>query len=77
MLIFKQRWISLIFLPEHPDLARPVNFTSPNLVRNWDFAQSLGRALGRPSFMPAPAFMMRLMLGELAEVVLNRPEIPA
>jgi len=71
LLIFKQRWISLTFLLEHPDLAGPVNFTSPNPVRNRDFAQALGRALGRPSFMPAPAFMMRLMLGELAEVVLT------
>jgi len=60
-----------LFLLEHPDLAGPVNFTSPNPVRNRDFAQALGRALGRPSFMPAPAFMMRLMLGELAEVVLT------
>ena len=60
-----------LFVLEHPDLAGPVNFTSPNPVRNRDFAQALGRALGRPSFMPAPAFMMRLMLGELAEVVLT------
>jgi uncharacterized protein len=52
-----------------------VNFTSPNLVRNRDFAQALGRALGRPSFMPAPAFMMRLMLGEFAEVVLTGQKI--
>ena len=60
-----------LFVLEHPDLVGPVNFTSPNPVRNRDFAQALGRALGRPSFMPAPAFMMRLMLGELAEVVLT------
>jgi uncharacterized protein (TIGR01777 family) len=60
-----------LFLTEHPDLAGPVNFTSPNPVRNKDFAKALGKALGRPAFMPAPAFMMRLMLGELADVVLT------
>ena len=64
-----------LFVLEHPDLAGPVNFTSPNPVRNRDFAQALGRALGRPSFMPAPAFMMRLMLGEFAEVVLTGQKI--
>jgi len=64
-----------LFLLEHPDLAGPVNFTSPNPVRNRDFAQALGRVLSRPSFMPAPAFMMRLMLGEFAEVVLTGQKI--
>ncbi len=62
---------AFLFLPEHPELAGPVNFTAPNPVRNWDFAKALGRALERPSFMRAPAFMMRLVMGELAEVVLT------
>jgi NAD dependent epimerase/dehydratase family enzyme len=40
-------------------------------VRNRDFARSLGRALGRPAFMPAPAFVLRLVLGELAGLLLG------
>ncbi len=64
-----------LFLPDHPDLAGPVNFTAPNPVRNRDFAKALGRALGRPAFLAAPAFMMRLMLGEFAEVVLTGQKI--
>jgi uncharacterized protein (TIGR01777 family) len=64
-----------LFLLEHQDLTGPVNFTSPTPVRNQDFAKALGRALGRPAFMPAPAFMMRLMLGEFAEVVLTGQKI--
>jgi uncharacterized protein len=64
-----------LFLLEHPDLNGPVNFTSPQPVRNRDFARALGRALGRPAFLPAPAFMMRLMLGEFAEVVLTGQKI--
>jgi uncharacterized protein (TIGR01777 family) len=64
-----------LFILEHQDLAGPVNFTSPNPVRNRDFAKALGRALGRPAFMPAPAFMMRLMLGEFAEAVLTGQKI--
>ena len=64
-----------LFLTEQPGLAGPVNFTSPAPVRNRDFAKALGRALGRPAFMSAPAFMMRLMLGEFAEVILTGQKI--
>jgi|UniRef100_A0A7C3YZP3 hypothetical protein len=64
-----------LFLPEHPDLTGPVNFTSPNPVRNRDFAKALGRVLGRPAVMPAPAFMVRLILGEFAEVVLTGQKV--
>jgi uncharacterized protein len=80
-----QQWLSWIhqqdlvraflFLPEHPDLVGPVNFASPNPVRNRDFAKALGRALHRPAFMPAPAFLLRLVLGEFAEVVLTGQKV--
>lgn len=60
-----------LFVAEHPELSGPVHFCSPNPVRNWDFAKALGRALGRPSFLTAPAFMLRLVLGELSEAVLT------
>lgn len=76
-----QQWLSWIhqqdlvraflFLSERPDLAGPVNFCSPNPVRNRDFAKALGRALNRPAFVPAPAFMLRLVLGEFAEAILT------
>jgi uncharacterized protein (TIGR01777 family) len=66
---------AFLFVQEHQDLAGPVNFTSPGPVRNRDFARALGKALGRPAFMPAPAFMMRLMLGEFAEVILTGQKI--
>ena len=48
------------------------NVTSPAPVRNADFARTLGRVLRRPAIMPAPAFALRLALGEMAdEVLLN------
>ena len=66
---------AFLFLPERPDLAGPVNFTSPQPVRNRDFAKALGRALNRPAFLPAPAFALRLVLGEFAEVVLTGQKV--
>jgi NAD dependent epimerase/dehydratase family enzyme len=46
------------------------NATSPQPARNREFAQALGRALHRPAFMPAPAFALRLMFGQMGEEVL-------
>jgi uncharacterized protein (TIGR01777 family) len=48
----------------------PLNVTAPNPVTNREFAQTLGRVLGRPAFMPAPAIAMKLVLGEMAEALL-------
>lgn len=59
------------FLPEHPELTGPVHFCAPNPVRNRDLARALGRVLHRPAFMPVPAFMLRLILGEFADVPLT------
>ena len=66
---------AFLFLPEHPELVGPVNFTAPNPVRNRDFAKALGQALSRPAFMPAPAFALRLILGEFAEVALTGQKV--
>jgi uncharacterized protein (TIGR01777 family) len=53
------------------DLSGPVNLTAPNPVRNADFARTLGRVLGRPSFLTVPAIVPKLLLGgELADAVL-------
>lgn len=54
---------------DRSELSGPINGTAPAPVTNRVFSTALGKALGRPSFMPAPAFMLRLMLGEVADVV--------
>jgi hypothetical protein len=59
------------FLLEHPEISGPINLCSPNPVRNRGLADALGRALNRPAFMPAPAFAIRLVLGEFANVLLG------
>ena len=44
-------------------LAGPVNVTAPEPVSNAAFTKALGRALRRPTLVPAPAFGLRLLLG--------------
>jgi len=41
----------------------PVHLVAPVAVRQAEFARTLGRVLGRPAFLPAPAFALRLLLG--------------
>ena len=62
---------AFIFLMKHPEISGPVNLCAPNPVRNKDLAKALGKALHRPSFMPAPAFMISLVLGEFGSVILK------
>ena len=47
----------------------PVNATAPQPVSNRDFSKALGRALRRPAFAPIPALAIRILYGEMAEIV--------
>jgi uncharacterized protein (TIGR01777 family) len=62
---------ALVFLMSRPQISGPVNLCSPNPVRNIDLARALGKALKRPSFLPAPGFMIKLILGEFGSVILE------
>ncbi len=46
------------------------NITAPDAVRNREFAKTLGRVLHRPALVPAPAFALRLLFGDMADEVL-------
>jgi len=59
------------FLMKHPEISGPVNICAPNPVRNKDLAKALGKVLHRASFMPAPGFMVKLVLGEFGSVILE------
>jgi uncharacterized protein (TIGR01777 family) len=71
-----QQWISWIALTDavevvvralrDPALAGPVNAVSPNPVRNDTFTRLLGAAVRRPTFLRAPAWILRAALGEMA-----------
>jgi len=48
-----------------------VNGTAPEPVTNKDFSRALGRALHRPAFAPVPGFAVRVLYGEMADIVVN------
>jgi uncharacterized protein (TIGR01777 family) len=57
------------------DLAGALNTVAPTAVRNADFTRAFGRALGRPTFLPAPGFALRLALGEFASALLGSQRV--
>jgi uncharacterized protein (TIGR01777 family) len=59
------------FLIERKEIRGVVNGTAPNPVRMKEFAETLGCALHRPAFFPAPGFLLKILLGEMADVLLK------
>jgi uncharacterized protein len=69
--IHRDDWVALVrWAIITTAVSGPVNATAPNPVTNATFASALGRAMHRPAFMPAPAFALRLLLGEMADALL-------
>lgn len=61
-----------------PSLKGPVNMTAPAPLTNRDFSAALGRAMGRPSWAPAPGFALKIALGEMADMLLGgQKAVPA
>ncbi|NLF14165.1 MAG: TIGR01777 family protein [Anaerolineaceae bacterium] len=59
------------FLVEHPDARGAFNLVAPEPVTYAELARTLGRVLRRPALIPVPAFALRLLVGEVASVVLE------
>jgi uncharacterized protein len=55
---------------ENANVTGAINLVSPQPVTNADFTQILATALHRPALFPAPAFALRLLLGEMADALL-------
>jgi uncharacterized protein (TIGR01777 family) len=75
-----KQWMSWIALEDVVGIIRwaiadsqasgPVNVVAPNPVQNAEFTRVLAKVLHRPAIFPAPAFALRLMLGEMADALL-------
>src|SRR5579872_2740597 len=76
-----RQWMSWLTLAEavgivrfalaNSNLSGPVNAVAPNPVQNADFTRVLAKTLHRPALFPAPAFALRLALGEMADGLLQ------
>ena len=66
---------AILYVLEHPEISGPLNFCAPNPVRNRELARALGEVLNRPAIMPAPAFMIRIAMGEFGDVFLGSQRI--
>lgn len=62
---------AILFALENPSISGPVNFTAPSPVTMKIFSQKLGETIHRPSWAPVPGFMLHLMLGEMASMLLE------
>lgn len=62
---------AIVFLLQEKDLCGPVNLCAPNPVTNSEFTRSLASQLKRPCLLPAPAWALKLALGELSELLLS------
>jgi hypothetical protein len=65
----------ILHLIEHPEFSGSVNGTSPEPVRQKDFAKVLGRVLWRPAFLPAPGFALKIALGEFSTELLSSKRV--
>jgi len=58
------------FLIRNDTMTGPVNVVSPNAVSNAEFTRTLGEVIGRPTFLPVPAFAIRMLFGEMGQGLL-------
>ncbi|HEV2950109.1 MAG TPA: TIGR01777 family oxidoreductase [Gemmataceae bacterium] len=62
--------IGIILLAlDHPGAVGAINATASHPVTNKAFSKALGRALQRPAILPVPPFMLRVLLGQVAEIL--------
>jgi uncharacterized protein (TIGR01777 family) len=74
--IHREDLVSLIcFVIREKTLRGALNATSPNPVTNAEFTKALGTALHRPAIFAAPRFALKLLYGDMAEVILESQRV--
>lgn len=77
--IHRLDWMELVrWIVQQQEVRGAINATAPEPVTNKELARALGRALHRPRLVPAPAFALKLIVGEMADsIVTGQRVIPA
>ena len=80
-----KQWMSCIHVDDvagmalwavgNESLRGPVNSVLPHPVTNSDFTRTLARALHRPAIFPVPSFVLRLVLGRMASMLLSNSRV--
>lgn len=75
-------WIHIVdmvrlieFCIQNEAIIGPVNATAPNPVTNREFGRALGKAMRRPNLFPLPAFILKMMFGELSTLLLEGQKV--
>jgi len=55
------------FCLKNNEIEGPVNFVAPDEVTNLDFTKTMGKVLGRPTFLPVPARVIKTLFGEMGQ----------
>ncbi|GGK28100.1 hypothetical protein GCM10010965_21190 [Caldalkalibacillus thermarum] len=76
-----RQWVSWVHIQDvvrairfaisNPDLDGPVNVTAPHPVQMKTFGKTAAKVLGRPYWLPAPGFALKLLLGEMSGLILK------
>jgi uncharacterized protein (TIGR01777 family) len=63
------------FALENAGLRGAINASSPNPVTNAEFTRELARALHRPAIVPVPRLALKLLFGEMAEIIFSSQRV--
>jgi len=66
---------AVLFALQNPSLSGAVNVVSPGVLTMSGFCSALGRAMGRPSWAPVPGFALKILLGEMSEMLLGGQKV--
>lgn len=74
--IHRRDWAAIVdHLLNNPSLHGAFNATAPQAVTNREFSERLAKQLRRPMLMPLPESLLKLLLGEMAELVLGSQRV--
>ncbi len=67
----KDEVAAIRFLIDNKNANGVYNLSAPKPLTNKEFTQAIGQVLGKPTFMPVPAFAMKTMFGEMSTLLLD------
>jgi len=74
--IHRNDWIKIVHaMIANPRMSGPYNATAPNPVSNSEFTKTLASTLHRPTLLPLPAWLLKILLGEMSELVLDSQRV--